>query len=847
MGSIPEIETASVAGIIDIRSDSDGFELKQLIKNGLGCKNEPEKTLPTLLLYDNKGLKLFEQITYLEEYYLTDQEIEVLTKYASRIADRIPSNAMLVELGSGNLRKIKILLDALDRAGKKISYYALDLMKSELERTLAFVPPGTFKHVQCYGLWGTYDDGLEWLKRPENAGKPKTILSLGSSIGNFTREEAVGFVSQFAAILSEQDSFIIGLDACQDPNQVYHAYNDMDGVTHNFTMNGLHHANSLLGHEAFRLADWKAHGEYDQECERHRAFVVPVRDTEVLGYCINEGEKVRIEESYKYNMAQSSHLWSQAGVIEAATWSNQTQDYALHMLTRPVSMFSGKPEKYAAHPVPSQDDWNGLWHVWDRVTRQMIPDEELREKPIKLRNACIFYLGHIPTFFDIKLGEATGLPPIEPAYFRNIFERGIDPDVDDPSKCHAHSEVPDDWPELGVILKYQEDVRERVNDLYKSGQAYNDNWTGRALWLGFEHEAMHLETLLYMLIQSEKTRPPEGTVEPDFEQLAARSKKESVPLRWFNVPEQIVRIGTDDPDTPDGPVRYFGWDVESPSYTSKVKAFQAAARPITNGEYAKYLSVTKGSQIPASWVVHNKRDSAINGHTNGVNGHVDAHDDAELQHFVDGKYVRTVYGPVPLSLALDWPVSASYDELKGCAAYMGGRIPTMEEARSIYEYAATLKTREAGKNLGKTIPAVNGHLVNDGVEETPPSKALINGTSIPAGPDPTELHVDLDEANVGFKHWHPMPVTSAGDKLAGQAEMGGLWEWTSSVLEKREGFQPMTLYPAYSADFYDEKHNIVLGGSWATHPRFAGRKSVINWYQRNYPFVWAGARLVKDL
>lgn len=75
-------------------------------------------------------------------------------------------------------------------------------------------------------------------------------------------------------------------------------------------------------------------------------------------------------------------------------------------------------------------------------------------------------------------------------------------------------------------------------------------------------------------------------------------------------------------------------------------------------------------------------------------------------------------------------------------------------------------------------------------------------------------------------HWSPVSVTQNGNKLAGQGEMGGLWEWTSSALEKREGFAPMKLYPAYSADFYDDKHNIVLGGSWATHPRFAGRKSV---------------------
>jgi formylglycine-generating enzyme required for sulfatase activity len=71
-----------------------------------------------------------------------------------------------------------------------------------------------------------------------------------------------------------------------------------------------------------------------------------------------------------------------------------------------------------------------------------------------------------------------------------------------------------------------------------------------------------------------------------------------------------------------------------------------------------------------------------------------------------------------------------------------------------------------------------------------------------------------------------VPITANGDRLAGQSEMGGVWEWTSSPLRKWDGFKPMSLYPGYTADFFDEKHNIVLGGSWATHPRIAGRKSL---------------------
>jgi len=83
-------------------------------------------------------------------------------------------------------------------------------------------------------------------------------------------------------------------------------------------------------------------------------------------------------------------------------------------------------------------------------------------------------------------------------------------------------------------------------------------------------------------------------------------------------------------------------------------------------------------------------------------------------------------------------------------------------------------------------------LINDGVEESPPSQAREHGEGS------TGLFTNLAGANIGFKHWHPVAVTANGNKLAGQAEMGGVWEWTSSTLEKHEGFEPMKLYPAYT-------------------------------------------------
>ncbi|KAF2423652.1 hypothetical protein EJ08DRAFT_595743 [Tothia fuscella] len=835
--------------IIDIRCETNEHSILDDIKKGLRPEDGKEKSLPTLLLYDEAGLKLFEDITYLDEYYLTGAEIEVLGKYANSIAERIQPDSIVVELGSGNLRKIQVLLNALEAVQKKVEYFALDLSMDELERTLSQVPSDTFEYVQCYGLHGTYDDGLEWLKSSQYSHKAKTILTMGSSVGNFKRHEAPGFLGSFAAVLNETDTILVGIDGCQDGDKIYHAYNDTHGVTHSFILNGLYHANRLLGYEAFVAKEWKVIGEYDRSAGRHHAFVSPIKDVTIDGVMIPAGERIRIEESYKYSERDVARLWGTAGLVEGAKWSNRTGDYALHMAYKPKFQFAARPDKYAASPVPSATEWASLWVAWDTVTREMIPEDDLLTKPIKLRNACIFYLGHIPTFLAIHLHRATEQGVEGIVEYRKIFERGVDPDVDNPELCHDHSEIPDEWPAVHDVLAFQDRVRAQLLGLYKSQMVESNAALRRAVWLAFEHEAMHLETLLYMLVQSERTQPPKGTIRPDFEAMAAEARAKSIPNEWFNVPTTTLTLGLHDDEKSTETRNYFGWDNEKPARKVSIPAFTAKARPITNREYAKYLDDTGAQTIPASWtqtqdpIHYNGSYGATAIGTDGLtNGHGNGH-----SSFLQGKSVRTVFGPIPLSIAADWPVMASYDELLGCANWMGGRIPTLEEVRSIYEYADQVKSKELENESGRRIPAVNSHLINDGVEETPPPSGSVNGfSSSAAGPSPNELFANLEDANVGFKHWHPTPVVQNGSKLSGQGEFGGVWEWTSSVLQKHEGFEPMTLYPQYTADFLDGKHNVTLGGSWATHPRIAGRKTFVNWYQRNYPYVWAGARLVRD-
>lgn len=229
------------------------------------------------------------------------------------------------------------------------------------------------------------------------------------------------------------------------------------------------------------------------------------------------------------------------------------------MLTKPKMAFSLVPSVYARTALPSLADWEGLWAAWDVVTREMLPPEEFLEKPIKLRNACIFYLGHIPTFLDIQLTKTTKELPTDPACYSGIFERGIDPDVDNPEQCHAHSEIPDEWPSVDEILAYQGRVRSRLRGLYADGVEAIPRHVGRAVWVGFEHEVMHLETLLYMMLQSDRTLPPPHVPVPDWEKLAAKARSETVQNEWFEVPEQEIVIGMDDPEDGTDVDVHYGW------------------------------------------------------------------------------------------------------------------------------------------------------------------------------------------------------------------------------------------------------------------------------------------------
>lgn len=108
---------------------------------------------------------------------------------------------------------------------------------------------------------------------------------------------------------------------------------------------------------------------------------------------------------------------------------------------------------------------------------------------------------------DIHLTRATNGIPSEPAFYHDFFERGIDPDVDDPTKCHDHSELPVSWPTLEDILGYRETVKNRIIALYNDPKAMNNRTIMRALWVGFEHEGEQRNSHV-LILSLQSYRPP---------------------------------------------------------------------------------------------------------------------------------------------------------------------------------------------------------------------------------------------------------------------------------------------------------------------------------------------------
>ncbi|KAF2970096.1 hypothetical protein GQX73_g3417 [Xylaria multiplex] len=283
----------------------------------------PQRLLPSPLLSDENGLEIWRTIVKLPTYYQMSAEIELLEERGNELSRLVPPNAIMMDLGCGDVRKIKPLLDELESLNKDVWYFALDLSRESLERGMRMLLSLKYKHVRCYGLWGTFDDGLTWLNNQpfENS---RFFMSLGSIFGNDHFSDAVNQLSTWRrqAFRSETDAMLLTMDATHDVVTLWESYHDLPGHFEQFIRNGYRHSNRVLGHEWYRDEDWEFRGVVQDEPLMHR-FVIqsnkPI-DCPPLRLHLPTGTEIDCYEAFKYSPDMMRREFAESGFAEIECW-----------------------------------------------------------------------------------------------------------------------------------------------------------------------------------------------------------------------------------------------------------------------------------------------------------------------------------------------------------------------------------------------------------------------------------------------------------------------------------------------------------------------------------------------
>ena len=160
----------------------------------------------------------------------------------------------------------------------------------------------------------------------------------GSTLGNFTHDEAVSILAGMRQIMGPEGRALIGIDLQKDPALIEAAYNDAAGVTAAFTLNLLVRMNRELDSD-FDLASFRHHARYVRERGRIETFLISLRAQEVriADRCFRFGqdEAMLVEYSHKYSDGEFSALAAAAGLAVAEAW-NDSQDWFGLRLLRPL-------------------------------------------------------------------------------------------------------------------------------------------------------------------------------------------------------------------------------------------------------------------------------------------------------------------------------------------------------------------------------------------------------------------------------------------------------------------------------------------------------------------------------
>ncbi|MCK5359922.1 MAG: L-histidine N(alpha)-methyltransferase [Gammaproteobacteria bacterium] len=292
---------------------SSGIHLTSLAEDvHTGLTSSPRALSPKYF-YDERGSKLFDQICQTDEYYLTRAESALLRKHADEIVATVRPTA-IVEYGSGTSEKTELLIQAANQHYDWLHYLPLDVCEEILiessQRLLASYP--------WLSIDAWHGDFLQGMQQFKNTHERSLYTFLGSSLGNFSYDEASHFLRDVRNTANDQDWFLLGVDMVKNHDILNAAYNDTDGYTAAFNLNVLNVLNQALAGD-FDVSRFEHHAFFDAAKSRIEMRLksrcqqtVTLSDIE-LQIDFEEGEHIVTEYSRKYTADSIQQLLTSTG------------------------------------------------------------------------------------------------------------------------------------------------------------------------------------------------------------------------------------------------------------------------------------------------------------------------------------------------------------------------------------------------------------------------------------------------------------------------------------------------------------------------------------------------------
>lgn len=287
------------------------------------------KSLSPKWFYDAEGSRLFEEITRLDEYYPTRQEMALLRKTIPEWRGYFGIGAVLVELGSGASEKTRILLDAIPELG---AYVPLDISETALA-SAALSLRSDYPDLDVRPVLGDFEHLPEL---PDDLPRGRRVgFFPGSTIGNLEQEAAIALLASVRRMLGRDSLFVLGIDLIKDRQTLEMAYDDARGVTAAFNMNLLRRANREVGAD-FDTGKFRHRAKWNDTEARIEMHLESLSDQTVSvdshRFRFKAGETLHTESSRKFDEASVKTMAEAAGWSLVEMHSSEAPQVALALL-----------------------------------------------------------------------------------------------------------------------------------------------------------------------------------------------------------------------------------------------------------------------------------------------------------------------------------------------------------------------------------------------------------------------------------------------------------------------------------------------------------------------------------